>query len=125
MTKQTHRQRTFTRSNFAEHNYNYVHPSKTIHPPRIQKQNHLFSQKSNFPMTSTNSVNFHDYPQPSQDHSEIIHFFNKIGINNKHHITHETIYHQTLTIIINQIFLHQTQKNFVHKNLDKIKFLKI
>ena len=75
MTKQTHRQRTFTRCNFAEHNYNYVHPSKTTHPPRIHKQNHLFSQKLNFPMTSTNSVNFHDYPHPSQDPSEIYPFF--------------------------------------------------
>ena len=64
MTKPTHRQRTFTRSNFAEHNYNYVHSSKITHPPRIQKQNHLFSQKSNFPMTSTDSVNFYDYPHP-------------------------------------------------------------
>ena len=33
-------------------------------------QNHLFSQKSNFPITSTISVNFHDYPHPSQDQSE-------------------------------------------------------
>ena len=75
MTKPTHRQRTFTRSNFAEHIYNCVNPSKTTHPPRIQKQNHLLSQKSNFPMTSTNSVNFHDYPHPSQDHSENYPFF--------------------------------------------------
>ena len=75
MTKPTHRQRTFTRSNFAEHNYNYVHPSKTTHPHRIQKQNHLFSQKSKFPTTSTNSVNFYDYPNSSQDHSENYPFF--------------------------------------------------
>ena len=75
MTKPTHRQRTFIRSNFAEYNYNYVHPTKTTHPPRIQKQNHLFSQKSNFPMTSANSVNCHDYPHPSQYHSENYPFF--------------------------------------------------
>ena len=49
MTKPKHRQRTFTRSNFAEHTYNYVHSSKTTHPPRIQKQNHLFLQKRTFP----------------------------------------------------------------------------
>ena len=73
MTKPTHKQRNFTRSNFAEHNYNYVNPSKTTHPPRIHKQNHLFSQKLNIPMTSTNSVNFHDYPHPS--HSENYPFF--------------------------------------------------
>ena len=75
MTKPTHTQRTFTKSNFAEHNYNYVNPSKTTHPPRIQKQNHLFSQKSNFLMTSTNSLNFHDYSHPSQGHSESFPFF--------------------------------------------------
>ena len=77
MTKPTHRQRTFTRSNFAEHYYNYVDPSKTTHPPRIHKQSHLFSDKSNFPMKSTNSVNFHDYPQSSQDHSENYPFFHQ------------------------------------------------
>ena len=75
MTKPTHRQRTFTRSNSAEHNYNYVNPSKTTHPPLIHKENHLCSQYSNFPMTSTNSVNFHVYPHPSQDHSENYPFF--------------------------------------------------
>ena len=52
ITKPTHKQITFTRSNFAEHNYNYVNPSKTTHPPLIHRQNYLFSQKSNFPMTS-------------------------------------------------------------------------
>ena len=59
MTKPTHKQRTFTRNNFAEH----------------KRQNRLFLQKSNFPITSTNSVNFHDYPHPSQDHSENYPFF--------------------------------------------------
>ena len=75
MTKPTHKQRTFTRNNFAEHNYKYVNPSKITQPPRTHRQNHLFSQKSNFPITSTNSVNFHDYPHPSQDHSENYPFF--------------------------------------------------
>ena len=75
MTKPTHRKRTFTGSIFAEHNYNYVNLPKTTHPPRIHKQNHLFSQKSNFPMTSTNSVIFHDYPHSSQNHSENYPFF--------------------------------------------------
>ena len=75
MTKPTQRQRTFTRSNSAEHNYNYVNLSKNTHPTHIQKKNHLFSKKLNFPMTSTNSVNFYDYPHPSQDHSENYPFF--------------------------------------------------
>ena len=34
MTKQTRKQRTFTRSSFAEHNYNYVKKSQTSEPPR-------------------------------------------------------------------------------------------
>ena len=66
MTKPLKTRKTFTRNNFAEHNYNYVNPSQTTHPPQINRQNHLFSQKSNFPNTS----NFHDYPYRSQDQSE-------------------------------------------------------
>ena len=75
-------------------------------------------------MTSTNSVNFHDYPHPSQDHSKITHFPNKIEINNKHHIIHQIVYHQMMRIITDQIFLHYTHKNIVRKNLDKIKCVK-
>ena len=70
VTKPSKPRKTFTRSNFAEHNYNYANLSQTTHPPRRYKQNHLFLRKSNFPNTSTNSVNFHDHPHPSQDHSE-------------------------------------------------------
>ena len=47
-------------------------------------QNHVYSQYWNLPCTSTNSVNFQDYPHPPQDHSENYPFFNKIGIDNKH-----------------------------------------
>ena len=43
ITKPTQKQRTLTRSNFAEHNFKYLKPSKTTHPPRINRQNHLFS----------------------------------------------------------------------------------
>ena len=57
--------------------------------------------------------------------SEIYPFFQQSGINNKHHITRQIIYHQMMTIIINQIFLHHTQKNIEHKILDKVKYLKI
>ena len=42
MTKPTQKQRTFTRSNFAEHNYNCVNKSQTSKPPRTNPQNHLF-----------------------------------------------------------------------------------
>ena len=47
-TKPTQKQRSFTRSNFAEHNYNYVNTSQTSKPPRTNPQNHLFSQRQNF-----------------------------------------------------------------------------
>ena len=70
MTKPVKTRKTFTRNNFAEHNYNYVNPSQTTHPPRKITQNHLFSQKSNSQITSTNSVNFHDYPNSSHDQTE-------------------------------------------------------
>ena len=33
MTKPSKTRKTFTRSNFAEHNYNYVNPSQTTQPP--------------------------------------------------------------------------------------------
>ena len=75
MTKPLKTRKTFTRINFAEHSYNHVNPSQTTHPPRRKTQNHLTSQKSNFPITSTNSVNFHDYPHISQDQTENYPFF--------------------------------------------------
>ena len=43
MTKPSKPRKTFTRSNFAEHNYNYTHSSRTNHPPR-RKDNHVCSQ---------------------------------------------------------------------------------
>ena len=33
MTIPSKTRKTFTRNNFAEHNYNYTHPSKTNYPP--------------------------------------------------------------------------------------------
>ena len=60
---------------------------------------------------------------PHKIRLKIIHFSNKKEINNKHPII-QTIYHQMMTIIINQMFLHHTHKNIVHKNLDKLKHLK-
>ena len=59
MSKPLKTRKTFTRNNFAEYNYNYVTPSQTIHPPRI----------------NTNSVNFHDYSHTSQDQNENYPFF--------------------------------------------------
>ena len=54
---------------------------------------------------------------------KITHFSNKIEINNKHPVI-QTIYHPMMTITINQIFLHRTPENIVHKSIDKLKHLK-
>ena len=70
MTKPSKAQKTFTRSNFAEHNYIYVNSSKTNQPPRKNMQNHVCSHYVNLPNTATNSKIFQDYPHPQQDHSE-------------------------------------------------------
>ena len=78
MTKSSKTRKTFTRSNFAEHNYNYVNPSQTTQPRRRNTQNHLLSQKSNLPNTSQNPVNFQDHPYPPQDRSEKYPFFQQI-----------------------------------------------
>ena len=51
MTKPLKHEKHSQKNNFAEHNYNYVNLSQTTHPPRKNMQNHLFSQKSNFPIT--------------------------------------------------------------------------
>ena len=61
---------------------------------------------------------------PHKIRVKITHFSNKIEINNKHHIIHQIIYHQMMTIINNQLFLQQQHKKIFHKNLDKIKHLK-
>ena len=82
MTKPTQKQRTFTWNNFAEHNYNYVNRPKTSKPCRPNTQNHLFLQKKNFQQPTTNSVNFHDYPQISQEQNENYPFFQQ-SKNNK------------------------------------------
>ena len=80
MTKPTQKQTTFTRHNFAEHNYNFVNRPQTSEPPRTNTQNHLFSQRQNFQHPTTNSVNFNGYPRILQDQSENHPFFQQ---NNK------------------------------------------
>ena len=90
MTKPTQKRKTFTRSNFAEHNYNYVNTPQTTQPSRTNTQNHLFSNFFQiFQQPSSNSVNFHDYPQISQKQSETYQFFqqkkNNIQQNRNRH----------------------------------------
>ena len=75
MTKPTQKQRTFTKSNFAEHNYNYLKKSQTSKPPRTNPQNHLFSQRQNFQQPTLNSVNLNDNPRIAKNPMEIYQFF--------------------------------------------------
>ena len=82
MTKPTQKQRTFTRNNFAEHNYKYVNKSQTSKPPRTNPQNLLFSQRQIFQQPTSNSVNFNDNPLNSKDPSENYPFFQQ-NKNNK------------------------------------------
>ena len=73
-TKQPKLPKTFTRSNFAERNYNYVNPSRTNQPLR-KNNNHEYSRNWNVPNTSTNSVNFQNISHPPQDHNGNYPFF--------------------------------------------------
>ena len=75
MTKPTQKQRTFTRNNFAEHNYTYVNRPQTSKPPRTNTHNNFFLQRQKFQHPITNSVRFNDYPRISQDQSENYPFF--------------------------------------------------
>ena len=142
MTKPTQKQRTFTKNNFAEHNYNYVIRPQTTKTPRTNTQNHLFSQRKKFPTTTITLSKFNEYPQISQDQSENHPFFSKIKtidsktkINMKHLITHLNIFHHFITKIIknfyktkdstlityiNKIFLNHIHKNNRCDNRDQI-----
>ena len=90
MTIPSKTRRTFTRNNFAEHNYNYTHSSKTNYPPRNNINNQIRSRYWNNPMATTNSVNFQANPHPPQDHSENYPFFQQN--KNKKHAPHQTEY---------------------------------
>ena len=75
MTKPSQKRKRFTRNSFTEHNYSYVNRPQITQSSCSNRQNHLFSQRSNVPQQSSISVNFHDYSQISQDKSENYPFF--------------------------------------------------
>ena len=75
MTIPSKTRKTFTRNNFAEHNYNYTHPSKTNYPPRKNFNNYTRSRNWDNPIAQINSVNFQTNLHPSQDRSENYPFF--------------------------------------------------
>ena len=89
MTKPSKPRKTLTRSNFAEHNYNYTHSSKTNYPRR-KNNNHVCSHYWNLPNTSTNSVTFQNNSHPPKDHSENYPFFQQN--KNKQQTPHYTNY---------------------------------
>ena len=90
MTIPSKTRRTFTRNNFAEHNYNFTHSSKTNYPPRNNNNNQIRSRYWNNPMATTNSVNFQANPHPPQDHNENYPFFQQN--KNKKQAPHQTDY---------------------------------
>ena len=67
--------KTFTRNNFADHNYNYTHPSKTSYQPRKNFSNYTRPRNWDNPMAPPNSVNFQTNLHPPQDRSENYPFF--------------------------------------------------
>ena len=67
--------KTFTRNNFADHNYNYTHPSKTNYQPRKIFSNYTRSRNWDNPMAPPNLVNFQTNLHPPQDRSENYPFF--------------------------------------------------
>ena len=67
--------KTFTRNHFADHNYNYTHPSKTNYQPRKNFSNYTKSRNWDNPMAPPNSVNFQTNLHPPQDRSENYPFF--------------------------------------------------
>ena len=95
MTIPSKTRKPFTRNTFAEHNYNYAHKPRTNQPPpppekHTQNLNHVSSLYWNLPKTSTNSENFPEYPQPTQDYSENYPFFQQN--ENKQHTPYNTKY---------------------------------
>ena len=73
MTIPSKTRKTFTRNNFADHNYNYTHPSKTNYQPRRNFNQYTRSRNWDNPMAQPNSINFQT--NPPQDHSENYPFF--------------------------------------------------
>ena len=93
MMKPIQKQRTITRNNFAEHNYNYVNRPQTSKSFRPNTQNHLFSQRQHFRQPTTISVDSHDYPRISQDQSENYPFFQQSKNNEQNQGKHKTPYY--------------------------------
>ena len=82
-------------------------------------RNHVYSHYWNLPNTSTNSVNFQDYPHRPQDYSENYPILQQN--RNKQQTPYNTItYHLMMMITFNQIFLHHTLENIAHTDRDNL-----
>ena len=75
MTRPPKPRRTFTRNNFAEHNYNYTHPPRAHYSPRKPNNIHVYSHYWDKSTTTNNLVNFQPNQHPTQDYSENYPFF--------------------------------------------------
>ena len=73
MTIPSKPRKTFTRNNFADHNYNYTHPSKTNYQPQRNFNQYTKPRNWDNPTAQYNSKNFQ--PNPPQDRSENYPFF--------------------------------------------------
>ena len=115
MTIPSKTRKTLTRNNFADHNYNYTHPSKTNYQPQRN-----FNQYTNLETGITQRPNIIPKIFNQILHRiavKITHFFNKIKIKNKHLI--KWIIYPQMMISYNQIYLHQILKNIVDKEYRK------
>ena len=90
MTRPPRPQRTFTRNNFAEHNYNYTHPPRTNYSPRKPNNNNVYSRNWERPITSNNPTKFQPNQRSTQDYSENYPFFQQN--KNKQQKPHYTEY---------------------------------
>ena len=113
MTKPPQKQRIFTRSNFAEHNDNYVNRSQTSKPPRTNPHNRSFSQRQNSQQHTSNFVNFNDNPRIPTDPSENYPVFQQ-NKNSKQP------YHIKQNLNIHLIITHQMMTMFMTKTNNKI-----
>ena len=88
VTKPSYRQH---KTNFAEHNYNYVYGPKTT---KTNTNTQKIAQNQNITQSISNSVNFHDQPRSSQEQSKNYPFFQQNKNNtNKYHTKKQPHYY--------------------------------
>ena len=112
MTIPSKTRKTFTRNNFADHSYNYTHPSKTNYQP--QKNFSTYTRPRNWdnPMAPPNSVNFQTNLHPPQDRSENYPFLQQN--KNKKQTSYQIDYLSSDDDFL-QAYLHHIIKNIVDK----------